>query len=61
MIIKYVFFFLIWERYETSWVMNKIISLWDLMKNDICHLSIHEFKFYALLENLNIEKYKYAK
>lgn len=31
------------------------------MKNDICHLSIHEFKFYALLENLNIEKYKYAK
>lgn len=26
-----------------------------------CRILIHEFKFYALLENLNIEKYKYAK
>lgn len=58
MIIKYVFFFLIWERYETSWVMNKIISLWDLMKKYVIYQSTN---LNFMLENLNIEKYKYAK
>lgn len=50
-------------KHREWWIitMNKIISLWDLAKSDTCRLSIQEFKFYALLENLNIEKYKYAK
>lgn len=54
----YIFFsFLIRERYKTSWIitMSKIISLWNLTKNDICRLLIHEFKFYALSENLNMQ------